>query len=146
MNPKGQRPRAVVMVIEDSPETRMLLVDLLSDYKVVAFEDGDKAIEWLEGRPQEKVDLVFSDFNMPGTNGVDTMTRILELRPSIKTVLMSATIVDNLQQVVRSHCFSAYLEKPFSPRQIEGVLEQVLADSGKNAASSSSSRAARSSA
>ena len=126
------------MVIEDCPETRNLLVDLLSDYKVLAFENGEKAIAWLETHPQEKVDLVLSDFNMPGANGVETLTRIRKLRPDIKTILMSATITEDLQQVVVDHCFFACLEKPFSPLQVEGLIGQVLAMSEKSTISRSS--------
>lgn len=126
MNANGARSLPVVMAIEDCPETRELLVELLAGYRVLAFENGMKALEWLRNHAHEKVDLVLSDFNMPGPNGVETLSEIRKLRPGIKTVLMSATIMDDLQQVVSKHHFSGCLEKPFSSPQIEGLLGRVL--------------------
>lgn len=121
------RSSLVIMAIEDCPEARSLVVEILEGFRVLTFEDGNKALKWLQSHPQERVDLVISDFNMPGPNGVEVLTQIRKLRPAIKTVLMSATIQEDLQNVVTRNHFNGFLEKPFIPSQVEGLLSQVLA-------------------
>jgi two-component system chemotaxis response regulator CheB len=81
-----------VMVVEDSPVVRDLLVYILQadeDIRVVATAaDGLEAIEMAE---REKPDVITMDVHMPRMDGIHAVRRIMETNP-IPTVIISASV------------------------------------------------------
>lgn len=79
-----------VLVVEDSPVMRMLLVHILQGdgrIEVIAEADsGHAALEALAARP---VDVVLMDIHMEGMDGFETARRIMETRP-VPIVMCSA--------------------------------------------------------
>lgn len=75
-----QDQRRRVLVVDDSPLTRELLVSLLEavGYVIVQATDGARALEVL-GR--ERVDCVVTDLEMPNVDGLE-LTRRLKSHPS----------------------------------------------------------------
>ncbi|MEW5740318.1 MAG: response regulator [Myxococcota bacterium] len=73
-----------VLVVDDSPLTRELLVQLLESvgYHVVQAVDGAEALERL-GR--EAVDIVVSDLEMPNVDGLE-LTRRLKSHPTLRSL------------------------------------------------------------
>ncbi|MDD2709959.1 MAG: response regulator [Verrucomicrobiae bacterium] len=131
MGENGQKSSPVVVVIEDHDIARNMVVELLEGYKVFPFENGVRALDWLKAGSCGKIDLVISDFDMPGPNGVEVLEEMKRSIPGVKTVLMSATVLDDLEQIAKKHNFSGWLIKPFNSAQIDEMLEKVF--SGKKA-------------
>ncbi|MBI4026932.1 MAG: response regulator [Verrucomicrobia bacterium] len=123
-NPGAKR---IVFIIDDEALMRDLYKDLLADCEVRTASSGNEAIEWLEKYPEAKIDLVVSDYDMPpGPNGVQTLKRIRVMRPGIKAVLVSATIIDDLQRLAQENGFDSWLVKPFSSVALEELVHRVL--------------------
>ena len=61
---------SIVLIVEDDRDLREALIDTLqaSDCYVVAAENGEAALKVLA---TQHVDLVCSDVNMPGMNGIE---------------------------------------------------------------------------
>ena len=61
--------QATILIIEDDPTFRSLLVAILEDegYDIVAEEDGQRALMTLRRR---SFDLVLSDLRLPGMEGL----------------------------------------------------------------------------
>jgi two-component system, chemotaxis family, protein-glutamate methylesterase/glutaminase len=82
-----------VLVADDSPMTRMLLVELLNSdpgIEVIgAVNDGQAALDFLEGGA-ERPDVVIMDMHMPRLDGFDATRRIMETRP-LPIIICSAT-------------------------------------------------------
>ncbi|AGC46921.1 sensor histidine kinase/response regulator [Myxococcus stipitatus DSM 14675] len=78
VEPESRRRR--VLVVDDSPLTRELISSLLEavGYDTVVAGDGAEALDVLEGPP---VDLVVTDLEMPGMDGLE-LTRRLKGHPT----------------------------------------------------------------
>ena len=113
-----------ILVVEDEPSLRMLYRgDLAEDgHEVATASDAKEALAQLEAlRP----DLVVLDIRMPGMDGLDAMTRILERDPRIAVVLNSAfsCYKDNFL----SWAADAYVVKSSDTSELRETVRRVLA-------------------
>lgn len=114
-----------VLVVEDEPSLRMLYRgDLAEDgYEVATASNAPEALAQIETmRP----DLVVLDIRMPGMDGLDAMTRILERDPRIAVVLNSAfsCYKDNFL----SWAADAYVVKSSDTSELRETVRRVLAE------------------
>lgn len=65
-------------------------------FKVTTFESGESAVAWLAQHPDEPIDLVLSDQNMPGMSGVDVAREMRLLRPGLGVAIVSGHVSDKL--------------------------------------------------
>ncbi|WP_426730284.1 response regulator [Myxococcus faecalis] len=88
--PETQSRRRRILVVDDSPLTRELISNLLEavGYDTVMAADGADALDVLEGTP---VDLVVTDLEMPGMDGLALTRRLKELsaRPRLPVVILT---------------------------------------------------------
>jgi two-component system chemotaxis response regulator CheB len=82
-----------VLVADDSPLTRMLLVQLLNSdpgiQVIGAVNDGQSALDFLEAGNQ-RPDVVIMDMHMPRLDGFEATRRIMETRP-LPIIICTAT-------------------------------------------------------
>ena len=82
-----------VLIADDSPMTRMLLVELLNSdpgiQVIGAVHDGQAALDFLEVS-HNRPDVVVMDMHMPRVDGFDATRRIMETRP-LPIVICTAT-------------------------------------------------------
>jgi PAS domain S-box-containing protein len=78
-----------VLVIEDEPVVRGLIVEVLADLGFAALEatDGPSGLEILQSR--QKIDLLISDVGLPGLNGRQLADAARKLRPGLKVIFMT---------------------------------------------------------
>ena len=114
-----------VLVVEDEPSLRKLYRgDLAEDgYEVATASSAPEALAQIEAmRP----DLVVLDIRMPGMDGLDAMTRILERDPRIAVVLNSAfsCYKDNFL----SWAADAYVVKSSDTSELRETVRRVLSE------------------
>jgi PAS domain S-box-containing protein len=116
-----------VLVVEDEPDVRMLVVDVLSDlgYVVLDARDGPSAL--LQLQAGERIDLLVSDVGLPGINGRELAEIARQYRPGLK-VLFVTGYARNAQ--VRGDFLAEgmdLLTKPFSiddlARRVRGLID-----------------------
>lgn len=117
-----------VLVVEDRPSDRELLVSLLSGsgYDVLEAETGDEALrltrEW-------KPDAVVADMLVPAMDGLD-LARAVRSDPAISAtpiVLYTATYeLWELERMARAAGVSIVLPKPAEPEEILGAVASLL--------------------
>ena len=85
-----------ILLIEDDGEMRRLLERTLvrDGYRVVAVEDGDRALDWLglclEGGSLENVPaLIVSDVRLPHFSGLELLEGLLCAAPEIPVILIT---------------------------------------------------------
>ena len=115
-----------ILVVDDSPAMRELVRkgvndSLRSNCEIYEAADGEEA---LEAMAHEDFDLVVSDLNMPGVDGVQLVRRARELSCSVP-VLMVASEADRAQEAIDAGANDC-LAKPFSPEQLAEKIRRLL--------------------
>jgi len=87
-----------VVYIDDYEALVFLVGRLLrkQGYRVSTFDCGEAAVRWMQAHPQEPVDLVVTDQNMPGMSGLDVARELRQLRPALRLVMISGHVTDAL--------------------------------------------------
>jgi PAS domain S-box-containing protein len=78
-----------VLVVEDEPDVRLLVVDVLRDlgYVVADAADGPSALLHLQG--SARIDLLVSDVGLPGMNGRELAEIARQHRPGLKVLFVT---------------------------------------------------------
>jgi len=123
-DPQHLRPvrpgQPVVLVAED--ETMICNIARIAleamGLFVLAANDGEQALALSRQFPGT-IHALVCDIVMPNLDGLGLCEQILNERPSIKVLLMSgvAGSVDGLP----------FLEKPFKPQELQGMVRQLMA-------------------
>jgi CheY-like chemotaxis protein len=125
-------PRArdgeVVLAVEDDETVRQIAVDALKDlgYAVHEAPNGPTALDLL--RDQPRIDLLFTDFAMPGgINGRDLAAQVSSQRPGIKVLLTSA-YTDRLYAEGAPPLPMRFLSKPYREGELALAVRAALDD------------------
>ncbi len=79
----------VVLVVEDEPVVRGLIVEVLRElgYRAIEASDGPKGLEILQSR--QRIDLLITDIGLPGLNGRQVADGGRVSRPGLKILFMT---------------------------------------------------------
>jgi len=117
---------ARVVIAEDEAIVRLDLKEILvtAGYEVVGETGrGDEAVTLVE---QHAPDLVILDVKMPGMDGIRAAREITS-RHQVAVLLLTAFSQRDLIEEARDSGVSAYLIKPFQPRDLLPAIADVLA-------------------
>lgn len=117
-----------IMVVDDSPFQISMLRDLLEDsgYDVVA--EASNLQEVVENTKKFKPDLVTMDMTMPGTDGFQCTQAIKDIDQSIKVIIVSSMMDDELIKKAKNLKISGYIQKPVDEDELNLLLERIFAD------------------
>jgi signal transduction histidine kinase/CheY-like chemotaxis protein len=117
---------ATILVVEDDPDVRDMIVGILSDlgYQTLVATNGPEALAILNDG--HSVDLLFTDIVMPaGMSGTDLARQASRLRPDLK-VLLSSGYTREANQWRSARGDLPFIAKPFRPTTLGKKLEEVL--------------------
>jgi len=119
-----------VVVIDDDPQMRSLLIDHLEleNYYVKPFADGLEAMRFLLGSDPEaaQVELVLTDLRMPEMDGLSVLRQLRPQRPNLPIIIMTAhASVESAIEGLRKGAFD-YLTKPFKLTEISHAVEKAV--------------------
>ncbi len=102
-----------VLVLEDDPELRQVLEDLLRDegYAVSAAASGEEAIEMAR---RQRFDLIVADIRMPGMDGLEAVQHLRGHDPRMQSLVMTGYASEEDPIRALHIGVQAYLRKPFS--------------------------------
>jgi two-component system CheB/CheR fusion protein len=117
-----------LLVIEDDPEVRELLVILLEDagHRVAVASDGAGALEFI-GRGGLRPDIVLADYSLPnGITGVQTVLAIRDrLHHAIPAIILTGDIsTETLREVAAQNCIQ--LNKPMKAPHLVRLIQDLL--------------------
>ena len=101
-----------ILIIDREPDIRKALETLLrkEGYQVWNVSMGEEAIDTLKS---DTFDLVIMDINMPGTNGLQLMRNIKELKKAIEVIVLTGlNSINNAVQALRAEGAFDFLIKP----------------------------------
>jgi signal transduction histidine kinase len=112
-----------VMVVDDENVLLTMAETVLSEYGycVVTANTGQKALSILS-RGDVQVDLIITDLVMPTMSGRELIERVRKLAPSTRIISTSGYVLPADKQTG-----TAYLQKPFTSRELLTKVKQVLA-------------------
>ncbi|MGI4855339.1 MAG: response regulator [Janthinobacterium lividum] len=117
-----------VLAVDDSVAMRHILEATLNEggYATTLAKDGRDALaKALAAVAEERrFDLILTDQNMPGLNGLELIRALRELSPYVDTPILLLTTEDSeaFKDAAREAGASGWLLKPLDP----GVLTDVL--------------------
>ena len=120
--PAGGQKRA--LLVDDAPDVLVVVGAFLRSggYDVVRVHDAEAALEFLAGG--EALDVLVTDYAMPGMNGLELVRCATELRPGLAAVVITAFTADlaiaagRLPDVV-------LLAKPFARADLLDAVQAV---------------------
>ena len=116
---------STIIVIEDDDTLADNIREFLErqGHEAIACGTAEAALEMIRSI---EPDLVLSDYNLPGMSGTDLVTRVREIDPQIKAVMMTGD--DRVQTAVDAMKAGAfdYLTKPVALAELKLVVERAL--------------------
>lgn len=122
MNANGKND--CILIVDDEPEIRRLLVDYLTrnGFDAVAARDGHEMWHLLD---HHAVDLLVLDLMLPDTDGL-TLCRDLRAKSSLPVIMLTARGEETDRIVGIEMGADDYLVKPFNPRELLARIKSIL--------------------
>lgn len=119
---------ATILVVEDDPHVRALVVGLVSDlgHVILEAENGIDALTLVDQRPD--IEMLFSDIVMPkGVSGIELARMVRSRHPHIAVLLTSGFTSDDGISTGKSSEEFGILHKPYAPEELAAAVNNALA-------------------
>lgn len=113
-----------IVIVDD----HKILVDGISqllenDHIIMgAFSNGEQAIQFLQGHES---DLLITDYEMPGINGIDLFKVAKEIHPLLKGVLLSMHDESSVVKKALKAGMHGFLLKNVSQNELKNALQKI---------------------
>lgn len=115
-----------ILVVDDDPSMLELIGSALTtreNYNVVLASDSESALIYLE---KEKFNVVISDINLPGMNGLELLSRINIIDAKTPVILITGFAeISTMQAAIKLGVFD-FLKKPFSLSELQISVKQAV--------------------
>ena len=121
---ESSRPK--ILVVDDAGPVVILCINVLQalGYAIRAANRGETALELCR---KELFDLLVVDYKMPGMNGFEVLEQARRIRPGMACMLMTAHGTPDIINEATRLGFDYILLKPFTPSELRGAVDKVLA-------------------
>lgn len=115
-----------ILVIDDEKSARLLLERVLTraGHQVVLTETGEEGLEQLS---RGEFDLIITDKNLPGMDGLEVLRLARETRPTLQAVVITGFPTPETKVASRQLGVFAYVTKPFGILDILGACDGAIA-------------------
>ena len=113
-----------ILVVDDEVVVRDTLKKILIDegFKVLVANDGGTAISLSENND---IDIALLDIRLPDISGDKVFEKIKALRPHVKTVMMTAYVVEEqVRSALREGAYTC-LHKPFEISVLLDIINEL---------------------
>lgn len=121
---------AKILVVDDEIDLETLIKQKFRrqirerEYEFFFAENGRVALEKIAEEPE--IDIVMSDINMPEMDGLTLLTKLNELSPIIKSVIVSAYgDMENIRTAMNRGAFD-FITKPIDFKDLTLTMEKTL--------------------
>jgi two-component system, OmpR family, response regulator len=113
-----------ILIVDDDPEIRRLLVDYLerNGFAATPARDGREMAQALE---RNAIDLVVLDLMLPDADGL-TLCRDLRARSNLPVLMLTARGEETERIIGIEMGADDYLVKPFNPRELLARIKSIL--------------------
>jgi signal transduction histidine kinase len=123
-----QDKQHTILVVEDDPDLRYLMVEVLEDYgyKVMSASDGFEGLEVFEAQ-RSAISLIVSDLMTPKMKGKELYDRVHTLNDKTKFLFVSGYQANQISQNFVLDKSFEFLPKPFDLDELASKVEKILA-------------------
>ncbi len=120
------RKARVVLLVEDETVVREITGQVLqhAGYSVLESGTANEALT-LATEHAGKIDLLLTDVVMPGMNGIELASRLIDLQPGLITVFMSGYAESDLMRSMRV-APAMHIQKPFTMNSLLRRIAEAL--------------------
>lgn len=124
-----------VAVIDDEVAMEILFQGFLDEkinshnLKLSFFDSAVECLKFLEEKmpnPKEKVDIIFSDVNMPLMNGFEFLDEVRKKYPSLDIYIMSGMANDDYLKIAESKGAKGFYVKPFDFEEVIRIVDSFV--------------------
>jgi two-component system response regulator AtoC len=114
-----------VLVVDDEPDIRSLLKDLLTGegYKVRVAKSGAEAVEQIR---KDQPDLAMMDIKLPDQDGIGLLRTLRREHPELEVIVMTAFGGSSTAIKAMEHGAYDYVTKPFDIDDLLATLKRVF--------------------
>lgn len=120
------QPTRILCVDDEKNVLRSLeRIFLDDDYDILTAQSGEEGLELLE--TAEEVQVVISDYRMPGMNGVDFLREVFKLRPeSIRIVLSGYADTAAVVAAINEGKIYKFIPKPWNDDELRFTVAKAI--------------------
>jgi putative nucleotidyltransferase with HDIG domain len=122
----GAPKREIILIVDDEPHIIKALKRLLADndYEVLSANDAEEGLALVRSN---NVNVVLSDYCMPGRNGIDFLSQVKLVSPKTERVLMTAyATIETAIQAINSGEVFRFVVKPWHNASLLNSIEDCL--------------------
>ncbi len=118
-----------VMLVDDDDAVRDAITEILSrkGWRVFSFNKAEAAIEELR-RDRAAYDVVVTDINMPGMDGIEFMHTVREDSPDIPVVMITGYPSIDVAVEAMKKGAADFLTKPFKSEELEIIIRKAVGE------------------
>lgn len=113
-----------ILVIDDNPEARLLLKEILTErgYQILEAGDGEQALDVMS---KSLVHMAIVDLDMPRMNGIEFSKRAKEANPAFPIIMVTAYSQFYAPAEILTSGIDAFLQKPLDLSRLLKAIEQL---------------------
>ncbi|HET8576927.1 MAG TPA: response regulator [Methylomirabilota bacterium] len=119
----------VVLLVEDNEFNRKIVRDLLArtPYRLIEAVDGEQGVAAAQ---REKPDVIVMDVQLPKLSGLEATRQLRAIPETAKTpiIVVTSFALSGDDKKAMEAGASAYLAKPYSPRQLLDAIKRHAGD------------------
>ena len=116
-----------IVIVDDSPFSVSMIGNILTEKGFQVAGSANSLSEAVETVAREKPDLVTMDMTMPGADGIECTKAIHKIDPSIKVIIISSMMDDEIVHKAKKAKAVGYLQKPVDADEIELLIKRIMA-------------------
>src|SRR3970040_2142435 len=121
-------PEYKLLIVEDSPTMRQLIIFALKRLRNIKFTEADDGVDGLKKLSQDIYNLIITDINMPVMDGLKLVSLIRKdaLHKDIPVVIITTEGGKEDRERAITLGANAYLTKPIQAPQVLKVVKELL--------------------
>jgi len=119
-----------ILVVDDDPKSRNILKRLLAptEYEVEIAISGEEAVERLK---RSKFNLVLTDLDMPGMDGIELLSHVKSRYPDVPVIIVSGVATEESRNEALEVGAEGLLSKPYTREELLAIISESMTKNKK---------------